>query len=109
MIGRARLERLPRELLVLPALAVARVLPDSGLGLYLKLAAATLVVLLPGSMLARALGRPSVSASLALSLAGIFGAGAVMFAVHGSLDLALGLYAVLGAAAAPTSSAGAPR
>ncbi len=99
MIGRARLDRLPRELFLLPALAIARVLPDSGLGLYLKLAAATLVVLLPGSLLARALGRPSVSATLAWSLAGIFGAGAIVFAVHGSLDLAIGLYALLGAAA----------
>ncbi len=99
MSGRARLERVPRELLVLPALALTRVLPDSGLGLYLKLAAATLVVLLPGSLLARALHRPSVSAALAWSLTGIFGAGAIVFAVHGSLDLALGLYAALGAAA----------
>jgi hypothetical protein len=95
----AHLERLPRELVLLPFLAIARVFPDSGLGLYLKLAAATLVVLLPGSLLARVLGRPSVSATLAWSLAGIFVAGAVMFAVHGSLDLAIGLYAVFGAAA----------
>jgi hypothetical protein len=98
VIRSVRFDRLPRELVVLPALAIARVLPDSGLGLYLKLAAATLVVLLPGSLIARALGRPSVSASLAWSLTGIFGAGAVVFAVHGSLDLALGLYAALGAA-----------
>jgi hypothetical protein len=96
-VNRARLDRLPRELVLLPVLAIARVLPDSGLGLYLKLSAATLVVLLPGSLLARALGRPSVSATLAWSLAGIFGAGAVMFVVHGSLDLALGLYVAFGA------------
>jgi hypothetical protein len=98
-VSRVRFDRLPRELAVLPALAITRVLPDSGLGLYLKLAAATLVVLLPGSLLARAIGRPSVSATLAWSLAGIFGAGAVMFAVHGSLDLAIALYALLGTAA----------
>ena len=70
-----------------------------GFGLYLKLAAATLVVLLPGSLIARLLGRPSVSATLAWTLAGIFGAGAIVFAVHGSLDLALGLYAALGVGA----------
>ncbi len=99
MSTRAHLERVPRELLVLPALALTRVLPDSGFGLYLKLAAATLVVLLPGSLIARALRRPSVSAALAWSLTGIVGAGAIVFAVHGSLDLALGLYAALGAAA----------
>jgi hypothetical protein len=89
-------QRVPRELAVLPALLLVRLLPDSGLGLYLKLAAATLAVLLPGALIARALGRPSVSATLAWSLAGIFGAGAIVFAVHGSLDLALGLYAALG-------------
>jgi hypothetical protein len=91
--------RLPVGLLLIPALALARVLPDSGLGLYLKLALATLLVLLPGSLIARLLRQPSVSATLAWSLAGIFAAGALMFAVGGSLNLALGLYAGLGAAA----------
>ena len=90
---------LPRELAVLPALLVVRWLPDDGFWLYLKLAAATLTVLLPGALIARALRRPSVSATTAWSLAGIFGAGAIMFAVGGSLDLALGLYAALGAGA----------
>ena len=99
MRGRLHFERLPRELLALVALALTRVLPDSGLGLYLKLAAATLVVLLPGGLIARVLRRPSVSATLAWTLVGIFGSGAIVFAVHGSLDLALGLYAALGAGA----------
>jgi hypothetical protein len=84
---------------LIPALALARLLPDSGLGLYLKLALATLLVLLPGWLIARLLRRPSVSATLAWSLVGIFAAGAIMFAVGGSLNLALGLYAGLGAAA----------
>ena len=96
---RFHFERLPRELAALPALGLARVLPDTGFGLYLKLAAATLVVLLPGALIARLTGRPSVSATVVWSLTGIFGAGAIVFAVHGSLDLALGLYAVLGAGA----------
>jgi hypothetical protein len=94
-----RLDRLPRELVALPALAIARVLPDSGVGLYLKLAAATVVVLVPGALVARLLGRPSVSATLSWALTAIFGVGAIVFAVHGSLDLALGLYAALGAVA----------
>jgi hypothetical protein len=94
-----RWNRLPRELAVLPALLVAHFLPDSGFWLYLKLATATLAVLLPGSLLARAVGRPSVSATLAWSLAGIFAAGAIVFLVHGSLELAIGLYAALGLAA----------
>lgn len=92
-------DRVPREVVVVPAVLIARFLPDSGVGLFLKLGLATLVVLLPGALIARALGRPSVSATAAWSLAGIFGAGAVVFAVHGSLDLALGLYAALGAVA----------
>ena len=97
---RFHFERLPRELAALPALALARVLPDSGFGLYLKLAAATLVVLLPGALIARA-ARPAerVGDASPGALTGIFGAGAIVFAVHGSLDLALGLYAALGAAA----------
>jgi hypothetical protein len=91
--------RVPRGLAVVPALLVVRWLPDSGFWLYLKLAAATLTVLLPGALIARALRRPSVSAAVAWSLTGIFGAGAIMFAAGGSLDLALGLYAALGAGA----------
>src|SRR5581483_6949867 len=59
----ARVRRLPRELAVVAALAIARTFPDSGLGLYLKLAAATLAVLAVGSLLARLLGRPTVSAT----------------------------------------------
>src|SRR5205807_1834457 len=94
--ARVRFDRVPREIAVIPALAIARVLPGSGLGLYLKLGLATLVLLLPGSLVARAVGRPSVSATVAWSLAGIFGAGAIVFAVHGSLDLAIGLYAAIG-------------
>jgi len=96
---RLHFDRLPHELVAVVALLLVRWLPDSGLGLYLKLAAATLVVLLPGSLIARLLGRPSVSATIAWSLAGIFSAGAIVFAVHGSLDLALGLYAALGVGA----------
>jgi hypothetical protein len=90
--------RLPRELAVIPALAIVRVLPETGVGLYLRLAVATLAVLAPGALVARAVGRASVSATLAWTLAGIFASGATMFAVHGSLDLALGLYAAIGAA-----------
>ena len=96
---RARADTLPRELVVLPVWAVTRAFPDSGFGLYLKLAATTLLVLVPGSLVARAVGRPSVSATVAWSLAGIFCAGAIVFAVHGSLDLGIGVYAALGAVA----------
>ncbi len=99
------MRRAPPELAGLPLLAVSWTLPSTGAGTYLRLAAATAVLLLPGALLARALGRPSVSATLALSSAGLFGAGAVMFAVGGSLWLALGLYLGLGLAAAPLALA----
>jgi hypothetical protein len=100
-LGWVRISRVPWELAALPALGIARALPADGAGLYLRLAAATLCLLLPGALLARALGRPGPSATLAWSLAGLFAAGAVMFAAHGTLWLALGLYAALGAVALP--------
>ncbi len=95
------MRRLPLELAALPALGLAWLLPESGAGLYLRLAAATLCLLLPGALLARAVGRPSVSAALALSLAGLAAAGLAMFATGGSLWLALGLYGGLGLVALP--------
>ena len=52
----------------LPALALARVLPETGCGLYVRLAAATLCLLAPGALVARALGR-GVFAALSWSLA----------------------------------------
>lgn len=96
-----RAGRWPWELLALPALALARVLPDTGAGLYFRLAAATLCLLVPGALVARALGRPGVSAALAWSLAGLTAASALMFAVAGPLWWALALYAGLGAVALP--------
>src|SRR5205085_4610093 len=90
--ARAPMRRFPWELAAIPALALARVLPEHGVGLGLRLAAATLCLLLPGALIARALGRSGPSAAVAWSLAGIFGAAAVMFAAGGSLWLALGLY-----------------
>lgn len=65
--------------------------------LWLRLAFATAVLLAPGVLVARALGRRGLSASLAWSVAVVAGALALTFAVHGSLWLTLGL--VLGAGA----------
>lgn len=98
--------RLPWELAALPALAVARLLPEHGLGLGLRAAAATACVLVPGSLLARAFGRPGAAGALGLSLAGLFVASSIMFAVHGSLWLALLLYAAIGLFALPFSLLG---
>jgi hypothetical protein len=97
--------RWPWELLALPALALAHALPETGAGLYARLAAATACLLVPGALVARALGRPSLFGALSWSLAGLALSGAVVFAVEGSLWLALGLYAAIGAVALPFSVA----
>jgi hypothetical protein len=76
-------------------LGIARLAPTTGLGLWLRLAAATLVVLLPGVLVARCLGQRSAAAALTASVA-LVGAGlALTFAVGASLDLTLAF--VLGA------------
>ena len=77
--------------------------------LWLRLAAATAVVLLPGVVVARALGRRTVSATFAWSVALVAGALAFTFAVHGSLWLTLGLDLGAGAAAVPFALRCRPR
>jgi hypothetical protein len=71
----------------------------SAVELYLRLAGATAVVLLPGLVLANGLGLPGLSSGLVLGLAGLAACLAVTFVVHGSLWLALGLYGAFGLAA----------
>src|SRR3954454_10124931 len=76
-------------------LGLARQLPDSGAGLYLRLAAATIVFLVPGRLAARALGWRSSSATLAAA-GGLFAAAlAEALALHRSFTFALVLYALL--------------
>lgn len=70
---------------------------------WLRLGVATLVVLAPGWAIARALGRRGASATLAWTLAAVFCALAITFAVHGSLELTLGIELALGAVALPFS------
>jgi hypothetical protein len=101
--------RLPWELVALPALVLARLAPAYGVGLGLRLATATACLLVPGSLLARAFGRPGAAGALACSLGGLFVASVVMFAAHGTLWLALLLYAALGIAALPYALAAHPR
>jgi Family of unknown function (DUF6541) len=86
-------------LLALPALGLARLAPETGWGLGLRLAAATACLLVPGVLIAAALRVPGFSASFAWSFGALFVATAVMFAVHASLTLALVLLAVIGAGA----------
>ena len=86
--------------LVAPAiLVVGRALPAHGVGLVLRLAAATAcVVLVPGGIFVRALGRPhtfgvAIAASFAWSLAALAGALAATFAVDGTIETTLWLLA----------------
>lgn len=87
-------------------LGIARLLPETGFGLWLRLAAATLVVLLPGTLVARCLGQRSASAAFASSVT-LVGAGlALTFAVGGSLDVALVFELAVGALAVAWSLTG---
>jgi len=69
--------------------------------LWLRLAAATAVLLAPGWAVARALGRLTAAAAFVWSCALVAGALAVTFAVGGAIDLALGLVLGAGAVALP--------
>jgi uncharacterized membrane protein len=63
---------------------------------YLRLVFGTVLVLLPGAAVARALGQRSVSAVVAWTLASVFVAWAVVFVVHSNIKLAaLVLLAIL--------------
>jgi hypothetical protein len=69
------------------------------IGEYLRLAFATAIVLLPGFLVARALGQRSVSAGLAWAFLVLFAAWAVVFAAHGTIRLAAGILAGTGVSA----------
>src|SRR5205823_13635451 len=77
-----------RILAVLIALGLARLVPEHGVGLWVRLAAATLALLLPFT-------GAGASEALAWSVGALFASLAITFAVHGSLTLTLVLYAVL--------------
>jgi hypothetical protein len=82
-------------------LGIARLLPDHGFGLWLRLAAATLVLLIPGRYVARAFGQRSSSATFVWSVGLVAAAMAFTFAVHSGLWLTLLLVFALGVAALP--------
>ncbi len=88
--------RIPFVLAAIPLLAVARLLPAEGLGLALRLAAASLCLLIPGALIARALRLPAVAEAVALSLGVLFLGMLVTFALGASILVTL---IVLGAAA----------
>jgi Family of unknown function (DUF6541) len=81
---------------VLAALGISRLLPEHGFWLFVRLGAATLVVLLPGRLIARALGQRSVAATLAWALAALAAALGVVFLVHSSFALALWILLAVG-------------
>lgn len=87
----------PIELAALPLLGIARLLPADGGGLYLRLLAATVCVLLPGALLARLTATRSGSAVLAWTLALLVPTAALTFALETSLRLTLALHAAAGA------------
>jgi hypothetical protein len=87
------------------ALMLTRLLPEHGLWLALRLAAAAAcVLLLPGGIFVRALGRPAtlgvaLAASFAWSLAALAGALALTFVLDGTIETTLWLVAGFAAAA----------
>jgi hypothetical protein len=91
----------PVLLLALPLLGVSRLFPADGFGLWLRLLAATLVLLLPGSLLARALRLRGASAAVAFGLGALGPALLLVFVVHGSVALALAALAVIAVVALP--------
>jgi hypothetical protein len=93
--------RIPALLLALPLLPIVRLLPDHGAGLWFRLAAATLVLVLPGRLVAWALGLRTGAAALAWTLAALAGALALTFAVRASLALTLWLLLAAGIVALP--------
>lgn len=74
-------------------------LPQAVILVYAKLAFATALVLAPGWLVARTLGMRSVSACVSWSLAVLFAAMAVVFALGSSLWLAIVVLAAVAAAA----------
>jgi hypothetical protein len=91
----------PILLLSLPLLGVARLLPANSAGLWLRLVAASLVLLLPGSLVARALRLRGASATVVFALAALGPALLLVFLVHSSIWLALVVLAVVAVVALP--------
>jgi hypothetical protein len=83
--------RAPLVLLAVPALALARLLPADGIGLGLRLGAATACLLIPGVLISRGLRLRGLAPALAWSLAALLFALAITFAVHRSLWLTLAI------------------
>ena len=109
-----RLRLAPRALplgwLAAPALlGIGWLLPAEGFGLGVRLAGATACLLLPGALIARAFRLSGLAPAFVGSLAALFAAMAIMFAVHGSLWLAFALSCSARASARSRSRCGRRR
>ncbi|HLX31779.1 MAG TPA: hypothetical protein VKR79_03305 [Gaiellaceae bacterium] len=94
---RLQWHRLAGPLAAAALFGIARVVPETGFGLWLRLAAATIVILLPGRYLARCLGQRTLAGALAWSVALVGGGLVLTFALQSSIFVALAF--VLGAGA----------
>ena len=95
------MRRTPLVLAAIPLLAVARLLPAEGAGLALRLTAASLCLLIPGALIARALRLPAVAEAAALSLGVLFLGLLVTFALGTSILVTLIVVAGAAVAALP--------
>jgi hypothetical protein len=100
--------RLPLLLAAPPLLVLARFLPDEGLGLTLRLAAAAACLLLPGALIARALRLRGVAPVFALSLGAVFLALLVVSALEASLWVAFVVLIAVALVALPFAVREAP-
>jgi hypothetical protein len=91
----------PILLLSLPLLGVARLLPAHGVGLWLRLVAASLVLLLPGALVARALRLRGAAATVTWGLGALGPALLLVLVAHTSIWFALVVLAAVGLAALP--------
>lgn len=101
-----RLELEPRALplawLAAPvALGLSHLLPATGIGLGLRMAAAMACLLVPGAIVSRALGLSGLAPAFTWSLAALAVGMMVMFAVHGSIWLAFGVMVAVSVCAVP--------
>ena len=91
--------RLVTPAAVVALLGISRLLPHTGFGLWVRLGAATLLVLLPGVFVARCLGQRSAAAAFAASVT-LVGAGlALTVALGASLNVTLVFLFAVGAVA----------
>ncbi len=95
------MKRLPWAFAVLAALGLARLLPDTGVGLWLRLLLATLVLLAPGALVARALRQPGPAATLAWAFGALTLALGFVFVVHTAVWVALLVLGAVALAALP--------